>query len=97
MLLYPSHITSFDKNDFKEYDEVHEDRQNHACGIGKISIFKDNDGNLVLDDKIGEAILRWFWLLTLDLNKMGKDSTANIDFNTTGGTRNYLKGFKYEE
>jgi 5-methylcytosine-specific restriction enzyme subunit McrC len=60
MLLYPSHITSFDKNDFKEYDEVHEDRQNHACGIGKISIFKDNDGNLVLDDKIGEAILRWF-------------------------------------
>ena len=58
MLLYPSNLTSFEKKDFKAFDTIKGKDKHHACGLGKISIFKS--ANSELDEKIGEKIIQWF-------------------------------------
>jgi 5-methylcytosine-specific restriction enzyme subunit McrC len=58
MLLYPSNTTSFEEKDFKNFNIFEGKEQHHACGFGKISIFKE--GTNLLDDSIGETIMKWF-------------------------------------
>ncbi len=58
MLLYPSNTTSFEEKDFKKFNTFDGKEQHHACGLGKISIFKE--GTNLLDDRIGESIMEWF-------------------------------------
>lgn len=58
MLLYPSSTTSFEENDFKKFNAFEGKTEHHACGLGKISIFKE--GTTILDDRIGETIMAWF-------------------------------------
>lgn len=65
MLLYPSNKSNeISSNDFISYNEIVSEvdnvKNNHACALGKVSIFKNNNGNLVLDESIGETILNWF-------------------------------------
>lgn len=52
MLLYPSNRSTFEEKDFKKFNAFEGKTEHHACGLGKISIFKE--GTDVLDDKIGE-------------------------------------------
>lgn len=58
MLLYPSNTTSFEEKDFKKFNTFDGKEQHHACGLGKISIFKE--GTNLLDERIGETIMEWF-------------------------------------
>jgi len=58
MLVYPSNTTSFEENDFKKFNTFEGKEQHHACGLGKISIFKEH--TTFLDDNIGVSILDWF-------------------------------------
>ncbi|MFH6943436.1 McrC family protein [Flavobacterium sp. FlaQc-50] len=53
MLLYPSN-----KTDFKGFKKFEGDHSKHTCGLGQISIFKED--NETLNDKIGEKIIDWF-------------------------------------
>ncbi|MCR4029817.1 MULTISPECIES: McrC family protein [Flavobacterium] len=62
MLLYPSIKTDF--NGFIKFENCHRHTvdnnkiEQHECGLGKLSIFKDN--GLELNDEIGNQIIRWF-------------------------------------
>jgi 5-methylcytosine-specific restriction enzyme subunit McrC len=58
MLLYPSNTTSFEEKDFRKFNAFEGKAEHHACGLGKISIFKE--GTTVLDERIGVAIIDWF-------------------------------------
>jgi 5-methylcytosine-specific restriction enzyme subunit McrC len=58
MLLYPSSLSSFEEKDFRKFNVFADKTDHHACGLGKISIFKE--GTEVLDDRIGENIIDWF-------------------------------------
>ena len=58
MLLYPSNTTSFEEKDFKKFNTFEGKEQHHACGLGKISIFKEDTN--ILDERIGEIIMDWF-------------------------------------
>lgn len=58
MLLYPANATSFEAKDFKSFNVIEGRDSHHACGLGKVSIFKT--GSNRLDDKIGREILGWF-------------------------------------
>ncbi|SHG41049.1 5-methylcytosine-specific restriction enzyme subunit McrC [Flavobacterium segetis] len=60
MLLYPSSITSFEDKNFIGFDPTAGNENHHKCALGKISIFKIEDDQQILDDKIGEKILGWF-------------------------------------
>jgi len=51
MLLYPSNQTYFEK-----FIDFHNNK--HQCGLGKISIFKQNKA--CLNDEIGDDIINWF-------------------------------------
>ena len=61
MLLYPSNnsfFESFEKfNNHHIHSKYYEIKQ-HECGIGKISIFKKETN--ILDENIGDEILKWF-------------------------------------
>lgn len=57
MLLYPANTTSFE-DDFKAFDALKGREGHHACGLGKVSIFKE--GTTRLDEGIGSEILGWF-------------------------------------
>ena len=57
MLLYPSHTTSFE-DDFKDFDALKGKDKHHACGLGRVCIFKE--GSSISDEGIGRGILRWF-------------------------------------
>lgn len=63
MLLYPSMLTDFKEDDFKDFATV-EDKRNHKCGIGKISVF-ENDTQ-TLNTRIGTTILEWFSIIKKD-------------------------------
>lgn len=52
MLLYPSNRSTFEEKDFKKFNAFEGKTEHHACGLEKISIFKE--GTDVLDNKIGE-------------------------------------------
>lgn len=54
MLLYPSNTTQ----EIKEDDFIRYDNKKHSCSLGKISIFKN--GSDLLNDAIGDDILKWF-------------------------------------
>jgi 5-methylcytosine-specific restriction enzyme subunit McrC len=56
MLLYPSNETFF--SDFVAFEENGSKDNQHKCGLGKISIFKQNE--TALNDKIGDDIINWF-------------------------------------
>lgn len=58
MLLYPSNITPFEEKDFIKFNGIEGKTEHHACGLGKISIFKA--GTSDLDDRIGKTIIDWF-------------------------------------
>lgn len=58
ILLYPSNTTTFEEKDFRKFNAFEGKAEHHACGLGKISIFKE--GTDVLDDRIGEIIIDWF-------------------------------------
>ncbi|MCD0467232.1 McrC family protein [Flavobacterium sp. ENC] len=65
MLLYPakkSHFDGFVKfqdHHIHEYVMHNEEKiKQHECGLGKISIFKENTTDL--NDKIGNEIIKWF-------------------------------------
>ena len=60
MLLYPSKVTSFAEEDFIGFDPLAGNENHHKCALGKISIFKNEEDRLVLDDEIGNKILSWF-------------------------------------
>ena len=60
MLLYPSNTTSFSEEEFISFNPLNDGKEHHKCALGKISIFKSEDDQLILDDKIGEKILDWF-------------------------------------
>ncbi|MFN4199606.1 MAG: 5-methylcytosine restriction system specificity protein McrC, partial [Flavobacterium sp.] len=65
MLLYPSNITSIQNNtDFIAFEDNRNSVTNHACSLGKISIFKEDTD--VLNDQIGVDILGWFIGSTFD-------------------------------
>lgn len=57
MLLYPGNITSFE-DDFKDFEALKGKDRHHACGLGRVCIFKV--GSNVLDEGIGRGILGWF-------------------------------------
>ena len=62
ILLYPSNTTSAIGTDsFVSFKKIQDKNQNHACAIGKISIFDENK----LDENIGIKILNWFDLFSL--------------------------------
>lgn len=61
MLLYPSQVTSFSKEDFTSYHQIDGRGTHHECALGKLSIFKDDETSL--DVGIGETILGWFGLI----------------------------------
>jgi 5-methylcytosine-specific restriction enzyme subunit McrC len=56
LLLYPSSNQS-EQIPFEGFVPI-DGKTNHKCGIGKISIFTDDDKKL--DDTIGSTILKWF-------------------------------------
>lgn len=56
MLLYPSRKSNF--TGFIDFEKNNSKINQHRCGLGKISIFKE--GEAVLNDKIGDEILGWF-------------------------------------
>jgi 5-methylcytosine-specific restriction enzyme subunit McrC len=58
MLLYPSNTTSFEDKDFKSFTILEGKDTHHACGLGKISIFKE--GTNLLEESIGKTIIDWF-------------------------------------
>lgn len=55
MLLYPSNKSEF--NGFVPFEKNNSKNEQHECGLGKISIFNQNDNSL--NDKIGDEIIRW--------------------------------------
>jgi len=58
MLLYPTNKTQteFNNIDFVSFHETHTKKEQHRCGLGKISIFSGDK----LDNEIGNKILKWF-------------------------------------
>ncbi len=60
MLLYPSNTTSFQEENFIPFTTLKGKDYNHSCAVGTISIFKQGESHLVLNDTIGETILGWF-------------------------------------
>jgi 5-methylcytosine-specific restriction enzyme subunit McrC len=56
MLLYPSNKTEF--TSFVAFEQNSSKKDQHECGLGKISIFKP--GATDLNDKIGNEIIDWF-------------------------------------
>lgn len=56
MLLYPSNETSF--SGFISFEENNSKNNIHKCGLGKISIFNEDDKTL--KESIGDDIIDWF-------------------------------------
>lgn len=56
VLLFPSSNTEPPK--FNYFEKIDENKENHQCGLGRISIF--NKDNNKLNNLIGEEILNWF-------------------------------------
>lgn len=56
VLVYPSNYSEPPK--FKNFEGIIKNEDHHQCGIGKISIF--NNDNNVLSNSIGQEILAWF-------------------------------------
>lgn len=56
VLVYPSNYSDSPK--FKNFEGIFENEEHHQCGLGKISIF--NQDNLALSSSIGHEILKWF-------------------------------------
>lgn len=56
VLLYPSNISENPK--FNNFEGIIENELHHQCGLGKISIF--NNENSALSSVIGREILDWF-------------------------------------
>ncbi len=58
MLLCPSNISTFEEKDFKKFNAFEGKTEQHACGLGKISIVESD--SITLDKEIGSNILEWF-------------------------------------
>lgn len=58
MHLYPSNTNTFEEMDFREFNVFGGKAEHHACGLSKISIFKE--GTNVLDDRIEVTIIDRF-------------------------------------
>ena len=56
VLLYPSDKSEYPN--FKQFEGIIEKKENHQCGLGRISIF--NSHNFKLRVSIGNEILEWF-------------------------------------
>lgn len=56
VLIYPSLFSDAPK--FKNFESIVDDKEHHQCGLGKISIFNEEDNGL--NKLIGEEILSWF-------------------------------------
>lgn len=56
MLLYPSNESSF--KGFVPFEKTSSQPSQHKCGLGTISIFKTDKP--ILNEKIGDDIIKWF-------------------------------------